>query len=68
MTIQKTTSPPSKTSDTLSSEQRAQLEQLYAQQLSAIVLLARTLGKPSPIVPREERRRVLDGCGTLDSK
>lgn len=36
---------------------RAALEGLYAALLSAVVLLARALGKPCPVVTREERRR-----------
>lgn len=35
---------------------KAELEQLYNQLLSTIVLLARLLGKPNPIRNREERR------------
>ncbi len=35
-----------------------ELEQLYNQMLSAIVLLARLLGKPNPIMTREDRRRL----------
>lgn len=41
----------------LSDAERAALEQTYAQLLSSITLLARLLGKPSPVVAREERRR-----------
>lgn len=36
---------------------RAALEGLYAALLSAVVLLARALGKPCPVVTREERRQ-----------
>mgnify|MGYP001577497335 CR=1 FL=1 len=36
---------------------RAALEGLYAALLSAGVLLARALGKPCPVVTREERRQ-----------
>jgi len=39
---------------------RAALEGLYAALLSAVVLLARALGKPCPVVTREERRQVRD--------
>lgn len=35
---------------------RADLEALYRSMLSAIVLLARLLDKPCPIVTRKERR------------
>lgn len=37
---------------------RADLEQLYIQLLSLVVLLARVLGKPCPIVTRDERRQM----------
>lgn len=40
----------------LSPEQRAQMEQAYAQMLSAVVQMARVLGRPAPIVTRAERR------------
>ena len=40
---------------------RAELEQLYAAMLSAIVLLARALGKECPIVTRKERRLDMQG-------
>lgn len=36
---------------------RAQLEQTYRQQLSAVVLLARLLGLPCPIKTHAERAR-----------
>ena len=36
--------------------ERAALEQTYAQLLRSIVLLARLLGKPCPIVRRDDRR------------
>lgn len=36
---------------------RVALEALYAALCSALVLLARALGKPSPIVTRSERRQ-----------
>lgn len=36
---------------------QAELEVLYRQLLSMVVLLARLLGKPCPIATREERRR-----------
>lgn len=36
---------------------RAEMEALYRQLLSMVVLLARLLGKPCPIVTREERRQ-----------
>lgn len=39
---------------------RIALEALYSALLSAIVLLARALGKPCPIVTREERRQQRD--------
>lgn len=39
---------------------RAALEGLYAALLSAVVLLARALGKPCPVLTREERRRERD--------
>lgn len=35
---------------------RAELESLYAQAISFVVLLARLLGKPCPIQTRAERR------------
>jgi hypothetical protein len=38
---------------------RAALEPLYCALLSAVVLLARALGKPCPIRNREDRRRTL---------
>lgn len=37
---------------------RALLEQQYNQLLSSLVLLARLLGKPCPVVTRKERRHV----------
>lgn len=37
---------------------RAALEQQYNQLLSCLVLLARLLGKPCPVVTRKERRRL----------
>lgn len=37
---------------------RADLEQLYVQLLSLVVLLTRVLGKPCPVVTREERRQM----------
>lgn len=40
---------------------RAALEALYSVLLSAVVVLARTLGRPSPIVTRSERRQERDG-------
>lgn len=40
---------------------RALLEQQYNQLLSSLVLLARLLGKPCPVVTRKERRHV-DTC------
>mgnify|MGYP001562924158 CR=1 FL=1 len=36
---------------------RMQMEQAYAQMLSAVVELARLLGKPCPVKGRDERRR-----------
>lgn len=36
---------------------RIALEALYRSLLSAVVLLARALGKPCPILTREERRQ-----------
>jgi hypothetical protein len=39
---------------------RAEMELLYRQLLSMVVLLARLLGKPCPIVTRAERRRPID--------
>jgi hypothetical protein len=36
---------------------RAALEAVYAALLSAVVLVARALGKPCPVVTREERRK-----------
>lgn len=41
--------------------ERAQMEQAYAQMLSAVVQMARVLGKPCPIVTREERRAQTSG-------
>ncbi len=35
---------------------KAELEQLYCMMLSTIVILARLLGKPCPVVTRAERR------------
>jgi hypothetical protein len=35
---------------------RQELEQLYALLISTIVMLARVLGKPCPVVTRAERR------------
>ena len=47
---------------------RAALEGLYAALLSAVVLLARALGKPCPVLTREERRQARavesSGCET----
>ena len=37
---------------------RAEMELLYRQLLSMVVLLARLLGKPCPIVTRAERRSI----------
>lgn len=37
---------------------REELEQLYCLLLSTIVILARLLGRPCPVVTREERRSV----------
>jgi hypothetical protein len=37
---------------------RALLEQQYDQLLSTLVLLARLLGKPCPVVTRKDRRHV----------
>lgn len=37
---------------------RALLEQQYNQLLSTLVLLARLLGKPCPVVTRKDRRSV----------
>lgn len=42
---------------------RAALEGLYAALLSAVVLLARALGKPCPVLTREERRRERESSG-----
>lgn len=42
---------------TLTEAERREVEQAYAQMLSAAVLLARLLGKPSPIANQDERRR-----------
>jgi hypothetical protein len=39
---------------------RAALETLYSVLLSAIVVLARALDKPCPIITREERRQARD--------
>lgn len=39
---------------------RAALEALYSVLLSAVVLLARALGKPCPVVTRKERRQDRD--------
>jgi hypothetical protein len=39
---------------------RAEMELLYRQLLSMVVLLARLLGKPCPVVTRAERRQHLD--------
>lgn len=36
---------------------KAALEALYSSLLSAVVLLARVLDKPCPVVTREERRQ-----------
>jgi len=41
---------------------RALLEQQYNQLLSSLVLLARLLGKPCPIITRKERRHVDSGA------
>lgn len=41
----------------LTPEQRKTFEELYRQQVSAVRSLARLLGKPCPIVDKEERRR-----------
>lgn len=53
----------------ITTEQRKQLEELYRQQVSAVRTLARLLGYPCPIAPREERRAVpvqtIDVCDTL---
>ena len=37
-------------------QERQELEQLYSNLLSSVVRLARTLGKPCPVVTRAERR------------
>jgi len=47
---------------------RAALEGLYAALLSAVVLLARALGKPCPVVTREERRRERESAGCETSR
>lgn len=39
---------------------RAALEALYCALLSAVVQLARVLGKPCPVVTRDERRQMRD--------
>lgn len=44
---------------------REQLEQLYAQVLSLVPVLARALDKPSPIVSRRER---LEHRGRADDR
>lgn len=44
----------------MSAAERALLETLYRTLLSAVVLLARVLGKPCPIVTRAERRQCRD--------
>jgi hypothetical protein len=46
-------SPPP---DDLAPDERAELEQLYAQLASALALVARRLGRPSPLLTRAERR------------
>ena len=39
----------------------ALVEQLYNQLLSVVVLLARALGKPCPVVTRKDRRLDMQG-------
>jgi len=41
---------------TIEEMSRQELEQLYCLLISTIVLLARVLGKPCPVVTRQERR------------
>jgi hypothetical protein len=43
---------------TIASEERRQLEELYRQQISAVRTLARLLGYPCPITTRTERRAI----------
>jgi len=50
----------------MDSATRAALEALYSILLSAIVVLARALDKPCPVVTREERRQARDVMVNLD--
>lgn len=56
---------------TITTEQRRELEAIYRQQVGAIKALARLLGYPCPIASREERRavshRTVDDCAILDT-
>lgn len=42
----------------MSAAQRILLEQLYRSLLSAVVVLARLLDKPCPVLTHEEKRRI----------
>lgn len=48
--------------------ERRQMEQAYSQMLSTVVLLARLLGKPSPIANQDERRRKAAQEGTTQER
>lgn len=45
---------------TLTQEDRKQLEDAYRQAIGTVRALARALGKPCPIVSREERKQRVD--------
>jgi len=53
----------------ITADQRRELEAIYRQQVGAIKALARLLGYPCPIASREERRaapyRTVDDCAIL---
>ena len=46
---------------------RVEMEQLYTQMLAAVVVLARALGKPCPVVTRAERREERRRTGGVES-